>query len=188
MHVFSRPSFAAPASAAPQVAPRFTPGTVIDAPGGPRAVETLTAGDLVSTRDGPRAVAATGLRSVPREDWTYRRELWPIRVPVGSLGNAVPLRLPPDQRVMLHGPALEKAMGAPEVWVAIGALVGLRGLAVDRPLGVLRQHGLALEGGGGAVCASGVWCDLAAGGQEPARDQVRAAFSAMNAAGEPRLG
>ena len=186
MHVFSRPSFAAPASA-PQPAPRFTPGTFIAAPDGPRAVETLAAGDLVTTPEGPRRIAATGLRSLPRADWTYRRDLWPVRVPVGSLGNSVPLRLVPEQRVLLYGQALADAIGEPEVWVAVATLVGLRGLAVDRPLGALRQHGLALEGGGGAVQASGAWCDLGADGAEPDRERIRAAFVAMNAAGEPRL-
>lgn len=186
MHVFSRPSFAAPAALAEPV-PRFMPGTLVEAPGGPRPVETLQAGDVVATRDGPRAVAAVGLRSVPRGDWTYRREVWPVRVPVGSLGNAVPLRLVAGQRVLLHGHALEEAMGVAELWVSVRALVGLRGLALDRPLGSLRQHGLTLEGGGAAVRVGGVWCDLAEAGEEPDRDRVRAAFNAMNAAGEPKL-
>lgn len=187
MHVFSRPSFAAPAQVI-QAVPRFTPGTALDAPGGPRPVETLSRGDLVDTPDGPREVASVGLRSVAREDWTYRRELWPIRVPVGSLGNAVPLRLVAGQRVLLRGRALEAEMGVVELWVSVGALIGLRGLALDRPLGALRQHGLTLAGdAAGAVRVAGVWCELAERGHEPDRDAVRAAFVAMNAAGEPRL-
>ena len=189
MPIFSRPSFAAPAAAVGP-SPRFMPGTAIDTPEGPRAVETLGEGDRVTTREGPRRVAGVGLRSVPREDWTYRRTIWPIRVPVGSLGNAVPLRLPPEQRVLLHGPALEASMGVPEVWVPVAMLVGLRGLATERPMGALRQHGLALEPGegAGAVRAAGVWCDLGADGAAPDPERVRAAFQAMNAAGEPRLG
>ena len=189
MHVFSRPSFAAPASA-PEPAARFVAGTPIDTPDGPRPVETLRAGDRVTTREGPRAVAAVGQRSVAREDWTYRRSVWPVRVPVGSLGNAAPLRLPPGQRVLLHGPAFAEAMGVAEAWVPVEALVGLRGLALERPLGTLRQHGLALAAGDGpgAVRLAGAWCDLGPDAAEaPDRARLRAAFQAMNEAGEPPI-
>ncbi len=190
MRVFSRPAFGSPApSSAADVVPRFVAGSPVATPEGPRPVETLAPGDRVATREGARVVAEVALRSVPREDWTYRRQIWPVRVPVGSLGNPVPLRLVPEQRVRLCGDAFAASMGVDEIWVPVAALVGLRGLAVERPLGALRRHGLRLEGDApAAIEVAGAWCALEDEGEAFDRDRVRAAFQAMNAAGEPRLG
>lgn len=192
--VFSRPAFAAPPDSGPETdgfVALFTPGTRIATPAGPRAVELLSAGDSVMTHGGARRIVRTELRSLPREDWTYRRALWPIRVPVGSLGNAVPLRLAPQQRVWLAGPTLETEMGVAGLWAPVEWLTGLRGLASERPLGTLRQYGLTVaEGAGGkplGLRAEGVWCALDLLGDLPDRERLRAAYQAMNAAGEPPL-
>lgn len=166
---------------------RFTPGTRIGTPEGPRPIETLRAGERVTTREGVHRVLQLDLRSIPREDWTYRRAVWPVRVPVGSLGNPVPLRLASDQHVWLAGPTLKRELGCAGVWVALDWLIGLRGLAWERPLGALRQYALTLDGAGGAQ-VEGVWCgDAMPGAEGFGRDRLRAVFQLMNAAGEPPI-
>lgn len=169
------------------VAPRFTPGTLLRTPDGPRAIEMLAVGDFVVTRHGPKRVARMDLLRRSRSDWTYDRLSWPVRVPVGSLGNVRPMRLSPDQRVLLSGETVQRICGVAEVSVASGDLVGLRGLIVERPLADLRYHGLSF-GIPAVIEAEGVPCEIDSGDAPVvARDVMRAAFHEMHAAGEPPL-
>ncbi|MCK0166332.1 Hint domain-containing protein [Jannaschia sp. S6380] len=183
--LFSRPAFPVETVEESPTA-RFVPGTLLPTPDGPRAVEDLAFGDRVVTRDGPRPIAKTDRTSCPRSEWTYRRETWPVRVPVGSLGNPRPLRLAPDQRVLLSGPTVARICAKPEVAIVISDLVGLRGLIVERPLADLRYHVISF---GTPVCveAEGVPCDVGGRAKAVDRDKVREAYQAMHSAGEPPL-
>ena len=184
--LFSRAGFPAQSVASDPV-PRFLSGTSLATPDGPRTIETLAVGDTVTTREGPRRIARLGGRVVTREDWAYRREIWPVRVPVGSLGNPRPIRAAQDQRVLLWGPTVERMCGVGEMTVTLGELVGLRGLSVERPLGDLRYFGLGL-GIAAVVEVEGAFCEI---GTEPGeavpRETLRAAFLEMHVAGEPPL-
>ncbi|MEM7710005.1 MAG: Hint domain-containing protein [Pseudomonadota bacterium] len=182
--IFSRPAFAvlAPPS------PRFLPGTRLATPSGPRNVEVLVEGDLLSTRDGAVPIRRIGVTAVPRAETTSRRDVWPVRVPVGSLGNPVPLRLRADQRVVLAGDQVLEHCGVARASVALSDLVGLRGLMYERPLADLRWFGLALDASA-LLRVEGAVCELADGPGDsgPDREAARAAFQAMNAVGEPKL-
>jgi len=162
-------------------------GTQFATTNGPRAVEDIVVGDSVLTRDGPRRVARVGQSNVSRQDWSYNREIWPVRVPVGSLGNARPLRLSPDQRVVLSGRTVQGICGVAAISVPCRDLIGLRGLILERPLADLRYYGISF-GIPAHVDAEGVWCDLdETTAQTVSRDKIREAYQAMHAAGEPAL-
>lgn len=169
------------------IPPRFVPGTRLSTPDGPRAVEMLAVGDTVTTRSGPKRIARLGEMRKSRAEWTFDRSVWPVRVPVGSLGNSRPMRLSPDQRVLLSGETLARICGVPEVSVAVRDLVGLRGIIVERPLADLRYHGLSF-GIPAIVEAEGVPCEVeASDAAAVAHDLVRKAYQAMHAVGEPEM-
>ncbi|MEM7490520.1 MAG: Hint domain-containing protein [Pseudomonadota bacterium] len=184
--IFSRPAFAAgPTGAGSRQ--RFLPGTRLATPTGPRAVESLAEGDLVSTRDGAQPISRLTRLVTPRAEAAMRRTAWPVRVPVGSLGNPQPLRLRADQRVVLEGDQVLEHCDLPRVAVPVGDLMGLRGLMSERPLADLRWIGIELERPAllrveGVLCAFGA--DVVDGAD---RDTVRAAFCAMHAVGMPPL-
>lgn len=169
------------------VAPRFTPGTRLRTPDGPREIETLAIGDAVETRDGPRRIARIASLHRTRGEWTYERTLWPVHVPVGSLGNARPMRLSADQDVLLSGEIVRRVCGVGEISVHLRDLVGLRGLIVARPLADLRYHGVAFACPA-VVEAEDVPCAIeTVAATAVAREMARVAFAELHAAGEPRL-
>ncbi|CUH26763.1 hypothetical protein JSE7799_00750 [Jannaschia seosinensis] len=189
--LFSKPGFPETDLTAPprrEPPARFPSGTLLATPNGPRPVEGIIVGDAVVTADGPRRVAQVSRRVTARADWAFARRIWPVRVPVGSLGNPRPLRLAPDQRVILSGDAVQRSSGEAELSVPVGALIGLRGLIIERPLAALRCFGFGF-GRPARIEAESVICVLDK--DEPfdaeARERARAAFLAMQVAGEPRL-
>ncbi|WP_299817045.1 Hint domain-containing protein [uncultured Jannaschia sp.] len=165
----------------------FLIGTRVATADDMRNVEMLEVGDRVRTTAGPLEIARIERTIMRRLDLIYRRDDWPVRVPVGSLGNPGPLRLSPAQRVVLDGPTVERVAGMPEISVSIRDLVGLRGLIVERPIADL--HYTILDFGRPVVVvAEGVACEIQAGDAAIVeRDAARAAYMAMNAEGEPRL-
>ncbi|WP_322867140.1 Hint domain-containing protein [Aquicoccus sp. G2-2] len=97
----------------------FTAGTRIATAEGPRAVEDLRRGDLVVTRDhglqkvrwaGQRRVAALG-------------SLAPVRFDAGALGNARPLLVSPQHRMLITGPEAALLFGDAEVLASAKHLV-----------------------------------------------------------------
>ncbi|WP_175484755.1 Hint domain-containing protein [Jannaschia pohangensis] len=184
--LFSRPAFPI-SELSPDAIPRFMSGTLFATSTAPRAIEAISVGDSILTKDGPRRVSRVAQTNVLRQDWAYHRDIWPVRVPVGSLGNARPLRLSPDQRVILSGQVVRKVCGVAALSVPCRDLVGLRGLIVERPLADLRYYGISF-GIPAQVDAEGVWCDLDETPPCPVdREAVREAYQAMHAAGEPAL-
>lgn len=166
----------------------FPAGTRLRTPDGPRLVESLVEGDRLVTPEGPKVLRRTELKVVPREDLTFARALWPVRVPVGSLGNPRPLRLAATQRIALAGDILEAHLGQREAEVELGELIGLGGILHERPIAALRLHGIAL-GVPARIEAEGVTCliDMPSRGAAPEREALRAAVQAMHAAGQPPL-
>lgn len=91
---------------------------------GARPVGDLGPGDLVWSLDrGLVPVTWVGRRRA-----AGRGEGAPVLFAPGTLGNHAPLRLSPQHRVMLSGPAVEDHAGAPEVLVPAKALVGCAGV------------------------------------------------------------
>ncbi|SDY91263.1 Hint domain-containing protein [Jannaschia faecimaris] len=182
-HIFTHDAFPVIAP----VAPRFTPGARLPTPEGCREVETLAVGDLLTTRSGPKRIARLEVTRRLRGEWAYARDTWPVRVPVGSLGNIRPMRLSPDQRVLLSGGTIKRICNVAEISVSIRDLVGLRGVMVERPLADLRYFGLSF-GIPAVIEAGGVVCEIEQGDAAVVScDMARHAFQTMHAVGEPPL-
>lgn len=104
----------------------FAADTLIDAPGGARRAGSLQVGDMVTTVDaGPQPIAWV---------WHHRtpgiRSGAPVVIARGVLQNVRPLRLSQNHRVLLTGPQVARATGAPQVLVPAKALVGRPGVAL----------------------------------------------------------
>ncbi|WP_101066241.1 Hint domain-containing protein [Roseovarius salinarum] len=77
--------------------PCFVAGTRIAVPGGTKRVEELAIGDLVETMDrGPQPIRWIGRRTVCGD-----RDLAPVRIPAGAVGNARALLVSPQHRMLL---------------------------------------------------------------------------------------
>ncbi|UWQ20353.1 Hint domain-containing protein [Jannaschia sp. W003] len=192
--IFSAPPPVAPDAAPPKAAAKPAPAaagkpdtrpmvhaaTRIDTPDGPRAVETLQAGDRICC-SGSDVMSLRAVERVvlARADWAYAPALWPIRVPVGTLGNHTPMRVSPGMRVLLPGED-----GA---FVRVADLVGIGGIARDRPMADIRYFELhlpehALVQAEGALIESFPEGPRAVRPETP-RDEARAAFA--TATGRP---
>ncbi|MFY0634485.1 MAG: Hint domain-containing protein [Vannielia sp.] len=99
-------------------------GTRIATSDGLVPVERLRAGQKVLTHDhGPQPVIWIGQSLVPG-----RADAAPVRFAAGAFGNAAPLTLSQQHRVLLADPLAELHFGAPEVFAPARALVGLPGI------------------------------------------------------------
>ncbi|MEM6661714.1 MAG: Hint domain-containing protein, partial [Pseudomonadota bacterium] len=106
------------------VPPCFAPGTLILTTRGEIPVENLCIGDLVITADrGPQPLRWMGKRT---EVFKSRDDPHiPTLITAGSLGNGLPGRnliISPLHRVVLSGPGIEDAFGAPEILALSKAL------------------------------------------------------------------
>ena len=106
--------------------PCFTPGTLIDTPGGPRPIETLVPGDRVKTADG----GAKPLLWVGRTTVEGRGKLAPIRFEAGMFGLAQPLLVSPQHRMLIDDWRAPYLYGHAEVLIAAHCLVN--GTTVSR--------------------------------------------------------
>lgn len=97
----------------------FTPGTLIDVPGGRRQVERLSPGDLVSTRDH----GARLLRHVARARFAAAGAAAPVRFARGALGNDRAFEVSQQHRMLLTGWRAELLFGEAEVLVPAVYLV-----------------------------------------------------------------
>lgn len=109
-------------------------GTLIATSEGARPVEDLIVGDMIRTFDnGPRAVLAI-LRHGPAlsaiEDNCAAHT---ITVPAGTLGNARPMVMMPDQGIMVGSENARDSMGDPFAVVPVRALEGLCGIHRSAP-------------------------------------------------------
>jgi Ca2+-binding RTX toxin-like protein len=106
----------------------FTAGTEIMTDRGAIAVEVLQPGDLVVTRDnGLQPLRWVGTRHVSLTDLLARPELQPVRIGLGALGNAGPVRstlVSPQHRVLIEGAKAEMYFGESEVLVPAKHLLG----------------------------------------------------------------
>ncbi|MGL6211392.1 MAG: Hint domain-containing protein [Paracoccaceae bacterium] len=127
--------------------PCFVAGTRIATPRGLQAVETLRAGHTV-TGQGGQALRVIWAGSVDLDlaETVFRSDLWPVVFPAGVLGNALPLRLSPQHRVVLRHPVAELVTGEPEVLAAATMLVGLSGVERRRPTGRVTYVHFLVEG------------------------------------------
>ena len=116
--------------------PCFTPGTLIETALGPQPVETLREGDLVHTMDhGPQPIRWIGQRRVMGVG-----AFAPIRFDRGAIGNARPLLVSPQHRMLMTGWRAELHFGQPEVLVAAKHLVNGTTIRVEPRRDVTYLH------------------------------------------------
>ena len=104
-------------------------GTRIATAMGWRPVEAIAAGDMVMTFDhGFRAVVSVRRSHLFAGCNACPRHLMPLAVPVGSLGNATPMLLLPEQNVLVESDLAESVFGDPFALIPAAALEGYRGI------------------------------------------------------------
>ncbi|WP_371226744.1 Hint domain-containing protein [Roseovarius sp. 2305UL8-3] len=99
-----------------------------------RSVEALAVGDLVLTFDaGLQPVTRITRKPIWAVDATAPRNLWPLRVPRGALGNRNEQLLLPNQYVMIESDAGEDLFGDPFSLIKANALEGVNGIEATPP-------------------------------------------------------
>lgn len=100
------------------LAPCFVRGTNIATETGETPIENLSVGDLVLTKNGPRPIRWIGSTII----WATR-DIAPILIRKGALGNHQDLRVSPQHRMLISGCWAELLFGENEVLVAAKALI-----------------------------------------------------------------
>jgi hypothetical protein len=101
----------------------FTHGTLIDTPEGPRPIESLAPGDLVTTlSNGSQTLRWVGSRALPHAVLRRNPALWPVRIETGTLGNARPLLVSPQHRMLVSDWRAQVYFGEDQVLIAAKAL------------------------------------------------------------------
>jgi hypothetical protein len=102
----------------------FTLGTLVDTPDGPRLIEALRPGDLVTTMgNGSQHLRWTGSRQVPVAEMLQIPDLQPVEFAPGAIGNARPLRVSPQHRILLNDWRAQVFFGEDEVLIPAKAMV-----------------------------------------------------------------
>lgn len=115
--------------------PCFTRGTRIETAVGEVNVEDLKVGDLVMTKDkGLQPIRWIGSRFIERSSLAANRDLRPIRVSKGALGNNNPTRdllVSPQHRILVRSKVAQRMFDVGEVLVAAKQLLEVVGIDVD---------------------------------------------------------
>ncbi|SPJ24727.1 Hint domain-containing protein [Palleronia abyssalis] len=110
-------------------------GTRVATTVGWRPVETILPGDGVLTFDEGMQTVIRAHRSVLWDDpLSCPPTLWPLRVPVGALGNQSQMLLLPEQPVLLESDTAEEIFGDPFTVMPALALDGFRGICREKPV------------------------------------------------------
>lgn len=127
-----------------KVVPCFTPGTRIATPRGEVAVEALSVGDRVITRDnGLQVIRWIGTRALKASDIAQAKNLAPVLIRKGALGNDLPERdmmVSPNHRMLVANDKTALYFEESEVLVAAKHLTGLQGVSVMAPTDVTYIH------------------------------------------------
>lgn len=145
----------------------LAPGALVETADGRVPVEELAPGDRVITRDrGLQPLRWVGSCGLAAEALAFRPQMAPVRIARGALGGGVPERdlvLAPGHRLMLRTGSARAAIGAAEVLVAAGDLVGLPGIGRIAPAcgggGPAHVLQLMCDGDDGMLLrVEGLWC------------------------------
>ncbi|WP_424972308.1 Hint domain-containing protein [Dinoroseobacter sp. S76] len=111
----------------------FVAGSRILAETGEVPVEDLRPGDRVITADhGPQPLRAVLRRPVRAAELARSRDLRPVRIAAGALGQGLPardLRVSPQHRLLVRSQIAARMFGIPEALVSARKLIGLPGIA-----------------------------------------------------------
>ena len=127
----------------------FTPGTLIDTPDGKTCIEALKVGDLVQTLDD----GAQPIRMVLSGSFRAIGNFAPIRFDRGAIGNARPLMVSPQHRMLVSGWQAELYCGQDEVLVAAKHMINgktitrVEGGVVDYIHLLFDRHQIVFGGG-----------------------------------------
>lgn len=109
-------------------------GTKIATPQGWRLAESLRQGEVVLTINaGAQQLAWVKRLPPPEGPELWPRAHWPLQVPVAALDNLLPLRLLPDQPVLIESDAADAIHGDPFVLIPALSLLGYRGIELCQP-------------------------------------------------------
>lgn len=112
----------------------FLRGTMIATERGERAIETLEPGDKVFTKDhGFQPIRWIGQSTISRRKLLNAAHLRPVLIPAGAMGAGLPirdLRVSPQHRVLLEGPAVQLHLGLEEALAPAISLTGRNGIRV----------------------------------------------------------
>lgn len=104
-------------------------GTRVAGPRGWCAIEDVAVGDYVLTFDGGMQIVTGITHGVLWAGQAACPEaLWPLRVPVGALGNLQEMYLLPEQSVMIESDTAEVKMGDPFALLPAASLEGFCGI------------------------------------------------------------
>lgn len=106
-------------------------GTRIATAMGWRAVEAIAVGDLVLTFDNGLQPVVAVTRTPIATPLRPSSQTMPVVVPAGALGNATPMTLTAEQRVVVESDAAEDLFGDPFAVLKARDLVGYAGIAQD---------------------------------------------------------
>lgn len=113
----------------------FTPGTLIETPGGSVPIDALQEGDLVTTKDsGPQPIEWLGARKMTGARLFAMPKLRPIRIRAGALGPDYPqteLVVSPEHRILVRGEVARALFNTPEVLVSARQLENGRTVLQD---------------------------------------------------------
>lgn len=131
----------------------FAAGTLIDTETGPVAVEALSAGDRVMTLDdGAQPVIWAG-----RRDCVGFRADTPVTFAAGVLGNAQPLVVSQNHRILIRAPRSQLYFGSNEVLAPAKAFFGMDGVQLTPKPFVTYVHMLLAKHH--IVRANGAYCE-----------------------------
>lgn len=109
--------------------PCFFAGTRISTPFGPRRVDALRPGDLVNSRDhGLVPIQAISVSHLSTRDLVLNPELRPVLFARGAVGNARPMALSAQHRVLVCDDAAQLLFGDRETLVAARHFIGREGV------------------------------------------------------------
>lgn len=126
----------------------YADGTRLLTPTGEKAVEALGVGDLVMTLDhGAQPVVWTHVKRWRGEEIARARNLAPVRIAAGALGEGVPrrdLRVSQQHGILVRGAIAARMFGAAEVLIPAKALLGLPTVTRELPKAGVGYHHIML--------------------------------------------
>lgn len=122
----------------------FTPGCLITTANGTCTVENLRPDEKILTRDnGMQELVWTGPKDLDCINLRAARELWPVTLAAGSLGNGLPTRdltVSPNHRFLILSAQNRLLFDEAEVLIAAKFLVGRPGITQTMPSSVTYIH------------------------------------------------
>lgn len=136
-------------------------------------IEDLTVGDMVMTKEGTaRPIRWLGKTSLDKARLTAQREIRPIKIEAGALGNSEEMRVSPNHCFLLSGPLIEARFDEAEALAPAKSLVNDKTITIDHSLEPINYYHIMLDTHD-VIMANGIWSeslflgDFIAGAMDP---------------------